>query len=114
MIAREIRIDTPIWGIKGVGLDLSGLKDEEIVAVFVEYRDKHGNLVFPDVYMDSRLALVNKSFTQKKRGKLLNVVALANFNMKLTRQEYAETYPGLGTKSSRTDRTPPGNGEQAA
>jgi hypothetical protein len=89
MIKKEFFIKEPIWAIKGVGLDVAELIDSDIVAVFVEYRDKRDDLVFPSVYLDS-VANIRKYKCGIKmvRGKALVMVPLSIFMVKQTREEY--------------------------
>jgi len=47
-----LKIRTPIWKTKSIGIAEKKLKDE--LKIKIEYKDKYGNKTFPDTYtMDS-------------------------------------------------------------
>lgn len=85
MINTQIKINTPIWNGRKVGLARHKLTGEK-VNIIIEYRNKSGRLEFPHVYEIS----CRKARTypvQKIRGVEVHVIPIADLESVAVREE---------------------------
>lgn len=47
---KKIKIRTPIWSTRSVGLSIGGLQDEDEIETTILYKDKQDNFVFPGTF----------------------------------------------------------------
>jgi hypothetical protein len=71
-------INEPIWNGDKVGIAEHRVAVDDLIEIKLDYRDQHGNLVHPHLYV-IKCARVRKYPTQMVKGKKLHIVPLSDF-----------------------------------
>lgn len=71
-------IKTPIWDGDKVGIADHRVAVDDLIEVKIDYKDQHGNLVHPHLYVMHTRAL-RKYPTKMVKGTLLHIVPINDF-----------------------------------
>lgn len=77
MSKQTIKIRTPIWKTRSVGIADFRL-DGDVVRVEILYKDKSGNRVYPGIY-EMEVERVTKYHIQRVRGVNLHIIPIRDF-----------------------------------